>query len=136
MPALRRRLVVRGTIDVPRDKSVSHRALMLAALAEGQSRIRRILRSEDIDSTAHVLRTLGVDVPRLANDLTVDGRGPRGLLAPASNLNCGNSGTTARLMMGVSAAQSFPSTFTGDVSLSRRPMRRVAAPIEEWGARV
>ena len=136
MPALRRRLVVHGDIDVPGDKSVSHRALMLAALAQGQSRIRHILRSEDVESTAHVLRTLGVDVPRLGGDVTVGGRGPKGLLAPASNLNCGNSGTTARLIMGVAAAQSFPSTFTGDVSLSRRPMRRVAAPLEAMGARV
>jgi 3-phosphoshikimate 1-carboxyvinyltransferase len=134
--ALHGRLLVRGVVDVPGDKSVSHRALILAALARGSSRIHGILRSEDIESTAHVLRTLGVDVPPLSERMTVGGRGLNGLLAPATNLNCGNSGTTVRLMMGVTAAQSFPCTFTGDVSLSRRPMRRVSAPLEAMGARV
>jgi 3-phosphoshikimate 1-carboxyvinyltransferase len=130
-----RQLAVHGELRVPGDKSVSHRALIFAALATGISRIRGILQSEDVEATAHVLRALGVDVPDLAPEITIDAQGVAGLLPPAVNLNCANSGTTARLMMGVTASRPFPSTFTGDVSLSRRPMRRVAAPLTAMGAR-
>jgi 3-phosphoshikimate 1-carboxyvinyltransferase len=129
------RLAVHGELRVPGDKSVSHRALIFAALATGTSRIRGILRSEDVESTAHVLRALGVEVPELSPEFAMDGQGAASLLPPAVNLNCANSGTTARLMMGVAASRSFASTFTGDPSLSRRPMRRVAAPLTAMGAR-
>jgi 3-phosphoshikimate 1-carboxyvinyltransferase len=130
-----RQLAVHGELRVPGDKSVSHRALIFAALATGVSRIRGILQSADVEATAHVLRAFGVEVPDLAPELTIDAQGVPGLLPPAVNLNCANSGTTARLMMGVAASRPFPSTFTGDVSLSRRPMRRVAAPLTAMGAR-
>jgi 3-phosphoshikimate 1-carboxyvinyltransferase len=130
------RLVVRGEVRVPGDKSISHRSLIFAALAHGPSEVRGVLRSDDLESTARVLRALGVEVPPLAADLRITGRGRHGLRAPDADLHCGNSGTTARLMMGVVAAQPFGSTFTGDASLSRRPMRRVTAPLAAMGAHV
>ena len=127
------RLRVGGTVCVPGDKSISHRALMLAALAPGRSRVRGLLDSADVRSTAAALRTLGARVAGLSGDLAIDG-GP--LAAPAADLDCGNSGTSARLLAGVVAAQPFAARFTGDTSLSRRPMRRVAAPLDALGARV
>ncbi|HET9454012.1 MAG TPA: 3-phosphoshikimate 1-carboxyvinyltransferase [Gemmatimonadaceae bacterium] len=127
---------VGGTVRVPGDKSLSHRALMLAALGDGASRIRGILESADVHSTASVLRSLGVPIPVLSPDLVVQGVGLRGVRKPAGALDCGNSGTTARLMAGVVAGAGVTARFTGDESLSRRPMRRVAAPLEAMGARV
>ena len=130
-------LTVHGAVRVPGDKSVSHRALMLAALSEGTSRIHGILQSEDVHATARVLRALGWDVPEVAPEMVVHGRGLQSPAeAPAAILDCGNSGTTTRLVAGIAAAQPFASTFTGDASLSRRPMRRVADPLEAMGARV
>ena len=129
-------LRVSATIGVPGDKSISHRALMLAALANGTSRITSILDSADIRSTAGMLRALGVAVPELSADFSVSGVGTRGLRASASPLDCGNSGTSARLFAGIAAAQPFKSTFVGDASLSRRPMRRVARPLTDMGATV
>ncbi|MGH7690822.1 MAG: 3-phosphoshikimate 1-carboxyvinyltransferase, partial [Gemmatimonadaceae bacterium] len=126
---------VRGTIRVPGDKSISHRALMLAALASGASTVRGILDSHDVRSTASVLRAFGVDVPALAPEMRLTGVGLHGLRAPGRDLDCGNSGTTTRLMAGVAAAQSFTSRFVGDASLSRRPMRRIIRPLEAMGAR-
>ncbi|MFP5355510.1 MAG: 3-phosphoshikimate 1-carboxyvinyltransferase, partial [Gemmatimonadota bacterium] len=129
--------VVHGSVRVPGDKSVSHRALMFSAFATGTSRVRGILESDDVKSTAGVLRTLGWTIPDVRADMTIDGAGFTSRLpSPASRLQCNNSGTTARLMAGVAAAQPFASTFVGDASLSRRPMRRVAAPLEAMGARV
>lgn len=126
---------VSGIVRVPGDKSLSHRALILAALADGTSRIGGILDSADVRSTADVLRALGVQVPELSTDMTVLGRGLRGLQPPSADLDCGNSGTTARLLSGVVAACPFAARFIGDSSLSRRPMRRVARPLEAMGAR-
>jgi 3-phosphoshikimate 1-carboxyvinyltransferase len=131
-----RRLEVHGRVRVPGDKSISHRALMLAALAQGASRISGVLQSADVHSTAGVLRALGTDVPELGDSIVVHGRGLRALTAPADRLDCGNSGTTTRLLAGVAAGLPFTSVFTGDASLSRRPMRRVARPLEAMGARV
>ncbi|HEX6536253.1 MAG TPA: 3-phosphoshikimate 1-carboxyvinyltransferase [Gemmatimonadaceae bacterium] len=127
---------VHGRVRVPGDKSISHRSLMLAALAEGSSRVRDILPSADVHSTAGVLRALGVDVPPLSADMRIGGVGLGGLRASAGDLDCGNSGTTTRLMAGIAAAAPFDSRFVGDASLSRRPMRRIARPLEEMGARV
>ncbi len=133
---------VAGEVRVPGDKSVSHRALIFASLATGESRIRGILDSADVRSTASVLGTLGVRLPTgfrrtVGNEeLVVSGRGLRGLRAPARTLDCGNSGTTARLMAGVCAAHAFRSRFEGDASLSQRPMGRIARPLGAMGARL
>lgn len=125
-----------AALRVPGDKSISHRALMLAALGRGTSRVRGILESADVHSTAGVLRAMGVAIPTLGADLTIVGVGLRGLRAPEHALDCGNSGTTTRLMAGIVAGAGLSARFEGDASLSSRPMRRVAAPLEAMGARV
>ncbi|HKW46600.1 MAG TPA: 3-phosphoshikimate 1-carboxyvinyltransferase [Gemmatimonadaceae bacterium] len=126
---------VQGTLRVPGDKSISHRSLMLAALGDGRSRVTNILESHDVHSTAGVLRAMGAHIPPLSRDFTVEGVGLRGLRSPSEALDCGNSGTTTRLMAGVVAGLPITATFVGDASLSRRPMRRVAKPLEAMGAR-
>ena len=127
-------LKVAGTIRVPGDKSISHRSLILASLADGESRIRGILDSEDVRSTADVLRVLGVAIAPLSPDMRVRGLGLRGLKSPRRTLDCGNSGTTTRLLAGVVAGHPFSARFEGDASLSRRPMRRIAEPLTYMGA--
>jgi 3-phosphoshikimate 1-carboxyvinyltransferase len=132
-------LIVQGDLRVPGDKSISHRALMLAAAAEGRSRLSGLLTGEDCRSTAAVLRSLGVDVPEIPADgaeLSIVSAGLAGWRAPDEPLDCGNSGTTARLMMGLLAGRPFCVTLTGDESLQRRPMRRVLDPLERMGAGV
>ena len=137
MAAARTRVVVRGEVRVPGDKSVSHRALMFSTLADAPSTIRGILQSADIESTAGALRALGRPVPQLSPVMRVDGSGLLSHLpSPISILNCGNSGTSARLLMGLVAGWPVAATLTGDASLSRRPMRRVATPLTAMGARV
>ncbi|MFN0098885.1 MAG: 3-phosphoshikimate 1-carboxyvinyltransferase [Gemmatimonadaceae bacterium] len=125
-----------AALRVPGDKSISHRALMLAALGRGTSRVRGVLESADVHSTAGVLRAMGVTVPLLGADIVVKGVGLRGLKTPAGALDCGNSGTTTRLVAGIVAGAGLTARFEGDASLSSRPMRRVAAPLEAMGARV
>jgi 3-phosphoshikimate 1-carboxyvinyltransferase len=124
-----------GEVRVPGDKSISHRALLLAALARGRSRIRGLLDSADVRSTAAALRALGVAVPQTAAEIVIDGVGLAGLRSPDHALDCGNSGTTTRLVAGIVAASPIVARFEGDASLSRRPMRRVARPLEAMGAR-
>ncbi len=126
---------VDGVVRVPGDKSISHRALMLGALGDGVSRVRGILQSLDVQSTAGVLRALGAAVPALGDEMTIRGGGLHGLRAPAEDLDCGNSGTTARLLAGIVAGSPFAARFVGDASLSRRPMGRVARPLALMGAR-
>ena len=128
-------LKVSGIVRVPGDKSISHRALILGALADGESRVRGILDSEDVRSTAGVLRALGASIPAIAPEIRVVGAGVRGLREARTPLDCGNSGTTTRLVAGVAAAQRFTTRFEGDASLSRRPMKRVAEPLTAMGAR-
>src|SRR4026209_2510902 len=130
------RLVVRGEVRVPGDKSVSHRALMFGSLASGQSSVRGVLQSADTESTAGALRALGWDVPPLSPEMTVEGSGLTRLPSPVSRLDLGNSGTSTRLLMGIVAGYPIQSTFTGDASLSKRPMRRVSTPLTEMGARI
>jgi 3-phosphoshikimate 1-carboxyvinyltransferase len=121
---------------VPGDKSITHRALILATLAEGRSRIRGALTGEDCRSTASVLRALGGNVPELTSGaMEVEGIGLHGLRSPEVELDCGNSGTTVRLLMGVVAGAGVSATFTGDASLRGRPMRRVTEPLQRMGAR-
>jgi 3-phosphoshikimate 1-carboxyvinyltransferase len=129
---------VTGQVTVPGDKSISHRALMFAALARpgATSVVREILDSADVRSTAAVLRALGVPIPSFSTAMTITGVGRRGLAPASVALDCGNSGTTTRLMAGILAASPFRSILVGDESLSRRPMRRVARPLEAMGARI
>jgi 3-phosphoshikimate 1-carboxyvinyltransferase len=126
-----------GRVQVPGDKSISHRYALLAALADGPSTIAGYSPGADCASTLRCLRALGVRV-RLAGEATVaiDGAGVRGLARPPAPLDAGNSGTTLRLLAGILAAHPFSSTLTGDESLRRRPMRRVIDPLTRMGARV
>lgn len=128
---------MRGAVRVPGDKSISHRSLIFAALANGVSRVRNILQSEDVHATAAALRAMGVRIPELAADITVEGVGVDGLQTPQRAVDCGNSGTTTRLMAGVLAGLASRSArFEGDASLSRRPMMRVARPLRAMGASI
>ena len=126
---------LRGEIVVPGDKSISHRAVMLASLATGTSRIRGFLEGEDTRATARVFARMGVqiDAPS-AGERIVHGVGLHGLRAADGPLDCGNAGTAMRLLCGLLAGQSFDSTLVGDASLSRRPMRRVTEPLARMGA--
>lgn len=128
---------VSGRIRVPGDKSISHRALIFAALSVGNTRIRNILESADVHATAGALRAMGVRIPALSADITITGEGPEGLHSPEGPLDCGNSGTTTRLLAGmVAGLDGRSAVFEGDASLSRRPMRRVATPLAAMGARI
>ena len=125
-----------GRPALPSDKSISHRAAILAALAEGESEIVGYSDAADPQSTLACLRALGVSIHDEDGSLRVQGVGPRGFRAPSEPLDCGNAGTTMRLLAGVLAGQRFPSVLTGDASLARRPMERVAEPLRAMGARV
>jgi len=128
---------LRGRLRVPGDKSIAHRYALLAALAEGRSTLAHFAPGADCQSTLACLRTLGVEIEDTApGTVTVLGRGFGQLRSPAAPLDAGNSGTTMRLMAGVLAGHRFTSTMIGDASLSKRPMRRVIAPLERMGARV
>jgi 3-phosphoshikimate 1-carboxyvinyltransferase len=130
-------LVVRGRIRAPGDKSISHRALIFAAMAKGPSRIRDILASADVQATAAALRAMGADIPALSRDFVVQGAGIDALHSPPHALDCANSGTTTRLLTGlVAGLAGVVARFEGDASLSRRPMRRVAGPLGEMGAQI
>jgi 3-phosphoshikimate 1-carboxyvinyltransferase len=124
-----------GEVRLPGDKSISHRALLLNAVADGDARVRGLSAGADVASTASCLRALGVDVRAEDGGWLVAGRGLEGLREPARPLDCGNSGTTMRLMAGLLAGRPFPVTLVGDESLSRRPMERVAEPLRLMGAR-
>jgi len=128
---------LRGTIAVPGDKSVSHRAVMLAAIAEGSSRISGFLEGEDTRATARILAQLGVriDVPGPSERL-VHGVGLHGLVGTEEDLDCGNAGTGMRLLTGLLAGQRFSSRLVGDASLSARPMGRVIGPLRAMGATI
>jgi 3-phosphoshikimate 1-carboxyvinyltransferase len=128
---------LQGDIVVPGDKSVSHRAVMLAALADGSSRVEGFLEGEDTRATAAVFARMGVrsEAPE-AGVRIVHGVGIDGLRAPDGPLDCGNAGTAMRLLAGLLCAQPFDSTLVGDASLSRRPMRRVIDPLSRMGARI
>lgn len=126
-----------GTLTLPGDKSISHRAFLIAALAEGTSHLNGVLDSEDCRATARVLAQMGVGIRETSpGNWTVEGRGPYALQAPEAPLDLGNSGTAMRLLCGLLAARPFPATLIGDASLSQRPMERVAVPLREMGARI
>ena len=126
---------LQGTVRVPGDKSISHRALMIGALAVGNTRIEGLLEGEDVQKTCNALRNLGVVIEKKGTgNWLVKGRGVCGLAEPANVLDMGNSGTAARLLIGVLAAHSFSATLSGDASLNSRPMGRVIKPLKEMGA--
>jgi 3-phosphoshikimate 1-carboxyvinyltransferase len=128
---------VGGRIAVPGDKSISHRAIMLGAIAEGTTRVRGFLEGEDCIATRRAFEALGVPIDDEGpGALRISGVGPAGLAAPAHALDLGNSGTAIRLMTGLLAGQAFDSVLTGDESLQRRPMERIAAPLRSMGARI
>jgi 3-phosphoshikimate 1-carboxyvinyltransferase len=128
---------LRGEVRIPGDKSVSHRALMLAAIAEGDSHIGGFLEGEDTRATAAILAQLGVHIEApSAGERVVRGVGLHGLRGSAQALDCGNAGTGMRLLTGLLAGQAFDSTLVGDASLSKRPMRRVTDPLTRMGARI
>lgn len=128
---------LQGRLRVPGDKSISHRAVMLAGLAEGVSGIGGFLNGEDCLCTLKAFQAMGVEIDRLAEtSLRVQGVGLHGLSAPAGVIDLGNSGTSMRLMAGILAGQAFDTTLTGDDSLRRRPMRRVTEPLVRMGARI
>jgi 3-phosphoshikimate 1-carboxyvinyltransferase len=130
-------VIVRGgsVVRPPGDKSISHRALMVAALGRGTSEIAGLLTGDDVKSTARVLRQLGVEISSVRDGAVVRVSGAR-LTAPGARLHCGNSGTTARLLLGILAGQRFRASLTGDASLRRRPMRRVTEPLRSMGAEI
>ena len=125
-----------GELTPPGDKSISHRALILASLALGQSRIEGLLDSEDVRATASACRQLGVNIHQDGEDVLVDGVGAGGLCAPVGPLDMGNSGTAMRLLTGVLAAQPFSSELIGDGSLNARPMSRIVQPLSLMGASI
>ena len=125
---------VTGVVELPGDKSISHRYAILASLAEGVSEIRNYSSSADCLSTIECMRKLGIEIDITPERVRVLGKGLDGLHAPKRALDAGNSGSTIRMLSGVLAGQNFTSTITGDKSLQRRPMRRVAEPLRQMGA--
>src|SRR2546425_925724 len=127
---------LRGRLRLPGDKSISHRAAMIAALADGTSSLSNFSTSQDCASTLDCLRQLGVSIEQQGNGVSVEGARTKGLREPKDPLDCGNSGSTMRMLSGVLAGHSFVSTLTGDESLRARPMSRIIEPLELMGARV
>ncbi len=134
---MRRKIVIAGSVEVPGDKSISHRAAMLGGLADGESVVRNFLRAEDTLRSAAMMRALGADVrEEPSGDLRIRGAGLRGLAEPDDVIDAGNSGTTIRIGSGILAAQPFLSVVTGDRYLRRRPMKRIIEPLTRMGARI
>lgn len=126
---------ISGSIRLPGDKSISHRYAMLGAIAEGTTRLQNFSTGADCASTLGCLKALGVKCERDGNAVLIHGRGPK-LLSPAMPLDCGNSGSTMRMLSGILAGQAFTSELTGDASLSRRPMARIISPLRMMGAQI
>ena len=128
---------LRGRIRVPGDKSISHRAIMFGALAIGETRVSGLLEGEDVLATAAAMRAMGASVERTGDgDWSINGVGVGALLQPQMALDMGNSGTSTRLLMGLIAAHPISATFTGDASLSKRPMGRAIDPLSQMGASI
>src|SRR6056297_1130180 len=126
-----------GEINLPGDKSISHRALILASIAEGESKITGLLEAEDCLSTMNIMRKLGVEIIKESEgEYTIKGRGIDGLKEANDVLDCGNSGTSMRLLTGLLSSQKFYSVLTGDHSLRRRPMQRIIGPLTKMGAEI
>lgn len=127
---------LRGSLVLPGDKSISHRAAMLASIANGTSQVENFLTAEDCLSTLACMQQLGVEARRNGTTVEIVGAGKHGLRASSEPLDCGNSGTTARLITGLLAGQNFQTTLIGDESLSKRPMNRVTRPLKALGAEI
>ncbi len=125
---------LKGIIEVPGDKSISHRAVMLSGIGRGKSLVRGFLRSDDCMSTISCLKSMGITIEEEGKDIVVFGGGLHGLRKPEQVLNAGNSGTTMRLMSGILSGQEFSSIITGDDSLRKRPMSRIIVPLRQMGA--
>lgn len=126
---------LRGSVTVPGDKSISHRSVMLGAIADGTTHVSGFLNGADCTSTINCFRAMGVDIDYDGGtDVTVHGVGLHGLRAPSDVLDCGNSGTTTRIISGILSGQNFASELTGDESIRRRPMKRIMTPLREMGA--
>jgi len=125
-----------GTISLKGDKSISHRSVMIASIAEGRSKIENFLRSEDCLYTIKAFRQLGVAIKTSDDDVIIEGKGFDSLKGPKDDIYLGNSGTSMRIISGILAGQNFKSTLTGDKSLSRRPMYRVIRPLRQMGAHI
>src|ERR1700683_2402311 len=124
-----------GSLRLPGDKSISHRYAMLGAIAQGVTKLRNFSTGADCASTLECLKTLGVEWTRTDGAVVIQGRGAE-LRPPASALDCGNSGSTMRMLSGILAGQDFSSELVGDPSLSRRPMARVMTPLQAMGAKI
>ncbi|GMR67061.1 3-phosphoshikimate 1-carboxyvinyltransferase [Bacillus sp. MN7755] len=127
---------LKGTITIPGDKSISHRAVMFGAIAEGKTTIKGFLSGADCLSTISCFKEMGVEITQNGDEVTVIGKGLKGLQEPKAVLNVGNSGTTIRLMSGILANASFLSCVQGDVSIANRPMNRVTGPLKQMGANI
>ena len=129
-------LKVKGELELPGDKSISHRAVMLSCLAEGKSSIKNLSRGEDVASCIKCFKQLGVSIEEKEDTFIIEGKGFKGFNKSADPLDAGNSGTLARLISGILAAQDFETTLIGDKSLSSRPMKRIMVPLTSMGAKV
>lgn len=127
---------LKGEVTVPGDKSISHRAVMFGALAEGTTEVINFLQGADCLSTIECFRKMGISIENTPEHILIHGRGLHGLQAPDSILDTGNSGTTTRLISGILAAQPFETTLTGDASIRKRPMRRIIEPLSMMGAEI
>lgn len=133
---LQQKQALTGSIQIPADKSISHRSIMFGALANGTTTVKNFLRGEDCFSTLHAFQKLGVPIQDDGETITIEGVGFAGLKPAEEAIDVGNSGTTIRLMMGILAGQDFTTTLFGDDSLAKRPMNRVMLPLREMGAKL
>jgi len=134
---VRRKKTIKGEISLPGDKSISHRAIMLGSIARGETRVKGLSDCLDCRNTLDAFLKLGIEMEeRTKGELTIYGRGLKGLSSAKEVIDVGNSGTTIRLLSGILAGQDFTSTMTGDESLLKRPMRRIILPLREMGAKI
>lgn len=127
---------LRGELAVPGDKSISHRAVMLAALAKGTTSVTNFLKGADCLSTISCFEKMGIEIEQLPSEILIHGKGLHGLNAPETILDAGNSGTTTRLLSGILAGQAFCTTLTGDASIQKRPMTRIITPLSQMGGKI
>jgi len=125
---------LKGELKIPGDKSISHRAIMFGSLAKGTTEVTHFLQGADCLSTISCFQKLGIEIENIKDKILIHGKGLHGLSAPTEILDCGNSGTTTRLISGILSGQNFTSTLTGDASIQKRPMKRIMEPLSQMGA--